>query len=130
MIMRIFVMSQISDEQMQAYKRTARARWQAEQAELAQRHEKAWQLARQAAQLLKDHFNVQRVVVFGSLLQPERFHLHSDVDLAAWGLTAANWLKAMAAVHELSHEIELNLVDVGVCSSELYTVIEREGVPV
>jgi predicted nucleotidyltransferase len=122
-------MLQISDEQMQVYKRSARARWQAEQAELAQRHEKAWQLARQAAQLLKDNFDVQRVMVFGSLLQPERFHLHSDVDLAAWGLTSTNWLKAMAAVYALSAEIELNLVDVGVCSSELYTVIEREGMP-
>jgi uncharacterized protein len=121
-------MVQIAVEQMQAYKRTAHIRWQAEKAQLEQRREKAWQLAYTAAQLLKDSFGVQRVALFGSLLDPERFHLHSDVDLAVWGLTSTTWLKAMAAVHALSDTIELNLVDVGVCSSELYAVIEREGI--
>ncbi|MFN8486550.1 MAG: nucleotidyltransferase domain-containing protein [Caldilineaceae bacterium] len=122
-------MSSIPNEQMEAYKRTAYRRWQAEQTQREQRRAKAWQLANVAAQLLKEQFAVQRVVVFGSLLQADRFHLRSDVDLAAWGLTAANWLKAMAAVHALSDEIEFNLVDVGVCSSELLTVIEQEGMP-
>jgi len=121
-------MVQIAAKQMQAYKRTAHIRWQAEKAQRTQRREKAWQLAYTAAQLLKDSFGAQRVVVFGSLLQPERFHLRSDVDLAVWGLTSTTWLKAMAAVHALSDTIELNLVDVGVCSSELYAVIEREGI--
>ncbi len=122
-------MLQIPFEQMQAYKRTAQVRWQAEETQRKQRHAEAWQLAHEAAKLLKNSFSVQRVVLFGSLLQLERFHLRSDVDLAAWGLTPTNWLKAMVAVHDLSDEIELNLVDVGVCSPELYTVIQQEGVP-
>ncbi len=122
-------MLHIPFEQMQAYKRTAQVRWQAEEAQRKQQHAKAWQLAHEAAKLLKNSFGVQRVVLFGSLLQPERFHLRSDVDLAAWGLTPTNWLKAIAAVHALSNEIELNLVDVGVCSPELYAVIEQEGMP-
>jgi hypothetical protein len=67
-------------------------------------------------------------VLFGSLAHSGRFTGRSDIDLAAWGLTSKNWLKAMAAVRDLSDEIELNLVDVGCCSPELLAVIEREGI--
>lgn len=119
---------EIPAEQLKRYRRTARARWQAEQTRRDERREHAWQLARQAARLLKDEYAVQRVAVFGSLVQPGRFTPWSDVDLAAWGLTAENWLKAIGAVARLSNEIELNLVDVACCSPELLAVVEREGV--
>ena len=119
----------ISAEEMEKYKRTARRRWQREQVEQQARREQAWQLARQAATLLERDFDVERVVVFGSLIHPGRFNASSDVDLAAWGLTPNNWLKAMAAVRNLSDEIDLNLVDVECSSPELLKVIEREGVP-
>lgn len=118
----------ISSEKMEQYKRTARLRWQREQVEEIARREKAWQLARQAATLLKKKYDVRRVVLFGSLLHPDRFRRWSDVDLAAWGLTAENWLRAIGAVRGLSDEIELNLVDVVCCSPELLEVIEREGI--
>ncbi len=115
-------------EEMDIYKRTARARWQAEQRQLAERRQRAWELARQAAELLRERFGVQRVVVFGSLVHEGRFTRWSDVDVAAWGLTAKNWLKAMAAVHELSDDITVNLVDIATCTPELRAVIERDGV--
>ena len=121
-------MSQISSEEMEAYKRTAHARLRAEQKKTEIRHEQAWQLARQAAQLLKDQFGVERIVAFGSLIHPDRFTRWSDVDLAAWGLTSSNWLKAIGAVNSLSREIELNLVDITTVSPKLLAVIEREGV--
>jgi predicted nucleotidyltransferase len=120
---------QIPPEQMELYKRTARARWQMERKRREMRRERAWQLARRAATLLKDEYGVQRVVVFGSLTHPDRFTRWSDVDLAAWGLTSTNWLRAIGAVRELSDEVELNLVDVTCCSPELLAAIEREGVP-
>ena len=120
---------QIPAEQMEQYKRTARARGQAERERRDARRERAWQLARQTAELLKRDYDVQRVVVFGSLIQSDRFTQRSDVDLAAWGLTSANWLRAIGAVNELSDEIELNLVDVACCSPELLAAIERDGVP-
>ncbi len=120
---------QIRAEQMQQYKRTARARWQAERKRREARREHAWQLVHRAATLLRKEYGVRHIMVFGSLTHPSRFTLRSDVDLAAWGLTASNWLRAIAAVRSLSDEIELNVVDVACCSPELLTVIEREGVP-
>ena len=117
----------IPADKMVQYRRTAQKRWRAEQEQRRQRRARAWELAQQAAALLKADFDVERVVLFGSLLNPDRFTLHSDVDLAAWGLTPQNWLKAIAAVSLLADDIPLNLVDAATCSPELLAVIEREG---
>ncbi len=113
---------------MERYKQTARARWQAEKERENVRRQRAWTLARQAATLLKEVHGVQRVVVSGSLTHPGRFTLWSDMDIAAWGLTSANWLRAAADVRSLSDQIELNLVDAASCSPELLAAIERQGV--
>lgn len=118
----------ISPEQMARYKCTARRRQEAEKKAQVARRERAWQLAHQAATLLKTQYNVKRVMLFGSLTHPNRFTHRSDVDLAAWGLTSTNWLRAILAVRNLSPEIELNLVDVSCCSPELLTIIEQEGI--
>ena len=119
----------MNEEQLTRYKRTARARHRWEQRQRQARQDHAWKAARQAAALLKREFGAQQVVVFGSLIHPRRFTRWSDVDLAAWGLTARNWLQASAAVRALSDEIEMNLVDVACCPADLQAVIEREGVP-
>lgn len=122
-------MDRIASEQMEVYKATARRRWQRERRQRAEREERARWLARQAAGLLRDEYQVSDARLFGSLLHPGRFTLHSDIDLAAWGLTADNWLKASAAVRALSDDIEINLVDVTTCSPSLRATIEREGIP-
>ena len=120
----------IPAEEMAQYRQTARQRLADQRQWCAARRAEAWELARQAAEMLKREYGVERAVVFGSLLSPDLFHEASDVDLAAWGLTSANWLRAIVAVQGLSSEIELNLVDVGACSPGLRAVIEREGVEV
>lgn len=97
----------IPAEEMAECKRTAR-RWQAEQQAVVVRRARAWELAREAAALLKRDYGVTEITVFGSLVDPDRFSQWSDVDLAAWGLTSVNWLKAIMAVLRLSAEIELN----------------------
>lgn len=119
---------QISAQEMEQYKQTARARWRARAARAKARRAHAWTVAREAAELLKTEFGVERVAVFGSAIHPGRFTLWSDLDLAAWGLTANNWLRAMGAVRQMSEEIEVNLVDVAACSPQLRQAIEEEGV--
>jgi predicted nucleotidyltransferase len=122
--------TQLTPEQLEIYRHTARQREEQRKANDTARLARAWDVARQAAALLKQTYGVQRVVAFGSLLQPDRFNQWSDVDLAAWGLTTGNWLKAMHATATLPNakDIEVNLVDVETCSQELLTVIERDGV--
>jgi predicted nucleotidyltransferase len=113
---------------MAIYRAIAQRRRQAEHLALQQRQHRAWQLARQAAALLKEQFKATQVVVFGSLVHPDCFTPWSDVDLAAWGLAPEETFRAMGAVMDLGQEIEINLVDAGACRSSILKTIEREGV--
>ena len=117
----------LTREQLDRYRKTAEMRMAEEARRASLRREIAWRTAHDAARILKDQFGVTRVSAFGSILRPESFSLWSDLDIAAWGLTPRNWLKASAAVRALSAEIELNLVDIDTCSDSLLLVIQRDG---
>ena len=69
-------------------------------ARLAERGIRAWELARQAATLLRERFGATRAVVFGSLVHPELFTEWFDVDLAAWDLRPEDTLRALGAVRD------------------------------
>ncbi len=94
----------------------------------AERWERAWEVARTAAQLLRQRFGSKRVVVFGSLTQRAWFTPWSDIDLAAWGISPDQFYRAVAAVTGLSPDFEVDLVDPESCRSALRERIEREGV--
>ena len=122
------ICSQITPAEMDAYREAARQRHVAEKAHLRERRQRAWNLARQAARLLEERFNVKRVVLFGSLAHEDRFNLWSDVDIAAWGLRPEDTWRALGAVMDLDPDIEVNLVDMACCRPALRAVIEREGI--
>lgn len=107
---------------------TARQKKEQEKHELMLREKRAWEVARSAAILLKEKFDVSRVVVFGSLVHEGCFTRWSDVDIAAWGISPEDTFRAMSAVMDAATDIEVNLVDVGVCRPELLAVIEQEGI--
>ena len=117
---------QISSEKMEIYRRNARERSQKRQKELDEYRERAWKLARQAAEILKQDFGASRVVLYGSLLQPELFHLRSDVDLAVWDVQ--HYFRAVARLIDLNPEIDVNLAPIEDVRPELRTVIDNEGV--
>ncbi|GIV16267.1 MAG: nucleotidyltransferase [Armatimonadota bacterium] len=117
-------------EQWQAYIETLRQRDRADRERLQRRYERAWQLARQAAEVLRRDFGATRVVVFGSLLRPSMFGERSDVDIAAWGIQPQDTLRAMSAVAYLDEQIEVSLVDVSTCKPGILRVIESEGVDI
>jgi predicted nucleotidyltransferase len=119
---------ELSGEELDAYRAAAWRRQEQEQRDLIRRQERAWELARRAAELLREQFGVTRVVVFGSLVHESCFTPWSDVDVAAWGIRPTDTFRAIGAVMDLSQEIEINLVDVGTCSPFLLGTIEREGV--
>ena len=110
------------------YLRTACRRAQAERQAVVERRARAWELACQAARLLRERYAAPRVVVFGSLVHEGRFTLRSDVDLAAWGIPWPDYLHALGEVQDLEPDLEVNLVDVASCRPALREAIEREGV--
>ncbi|MCK4392933.1 nucleotidyltransferase domain-containing protein [Candidatus Bipolaricaulota bacterium] len=119
---------ELTAEELRTYRRTARLRGQRVRQGTVERRTRAWELARQAATLLRERFGAERVVVFGSLVHEGCFTLWSDVDLAAWGLRPEDTFRAIGAIQDLSPDIELNLVDVEACSPSLLAVIKAEGV--
>lgn len=94
----------------------------------AEQWEQAWEVARTATRLLREKFRATRVVVFGSLVHRAWFTPWSDIDLAAWGIPATQFYRAVAAVTGISPDFEVNLVDLEGCRPTVRKVIEREGV--
>ena len=119
----------LTPEQIEVYAATLRAR-SAETARLRQRRRThAWAVAREAAQILRAHFGVTAVWVFGSLVDGDHFTERSDIDLAAAGLTPAAHLEALGRLLRLSPGFEFDLVDLENCPRELRRAVERSGVP-
>jgi predicted nucleotidyltransferase len=119
----------LTPQQMEAYLEATRHRRDADREALATRMRRAWELAQDAAALLRERFHAERVVVFGSLIHPDSFTPWSDVDIAAWGLRPEDTFRAMGAVADLDRAIAVNLVDVAACKPAILRVIEDEGLP-
>lgn len=117
---------ELSPSEWKAYKP---AKTYHESPDIAARKERGWNLAREAANLLKEKFGAEQVVVFGSLAQETGFTDWSDIDLAAWGIPPQRYYAAVAAVTGLSPEFKIDLIDPTTCRSGLQEVIERDGVP-
>lgn len=88
---------------------------------------RAWEAAREAARLLKEQFDAQRVLVFGSLVHPERFSRWSDIDMAVQGLPARKFYRAVAEATGLSGEFQIDIVDLESCRPAMRERIELEG---
>lgn len=117
----------VSPEQMEQYQRNWRKRQERERQEMEARRERAWEVARQAADLLRGRFGASKVVVFGSLARGDLFHERSDVDLAAWGIDERDYLKAVSQLLDLDSTLEVNLVRIEEAREGVQAAIERDG---
>jgi len=93
-----------------------------------ERWERAWEIARTIARLLREEFGATRVVAFGSLAHHDWFNTWSDIDLAVWGIPAHRFYRAVAAATGLSSDFEVDLVDPENCWPAVRKAIEREGI--
>ncbi|MCU0913232.1 MAG: nucleotidyltransferase domain-containing protein [Planctomycetes bacterium] len=96
--------------------------------QVERRWQQAQQLARDAAQRLRDQFGARRVLLFGSAAERSSFTRWSDVDLAAWGIPPERFYAAVAAVTSFRVDIPVDLVDAEQCSEDLKKIIAQEGV--
>ncbi len=81
-------------------------------ANMQQRQQRGWAVARQWAKILKEQFSVKRVVLFGSLLNFQRMTWHSDIDLAVWGLPERDYFRAVATLLDVDTEFSIDLVEI------------------
>jgi predicted nucleotidyltransferase len=120
----------LSPEQIAIYRSTALRRQKEQSAQVAAVSERAWSVAKRAAQMLRGRFGVIRVVVFGSLVHEGCFTRWSDIDIAAWGIAPEDMFRAIGAAWDLDDEFDVNLVDVNACRPSLLEMIEREGIEI
>ncbi len=95
---------------------------------ISKRFDKAWQIAKDAAVLLKDNYKASKVFAFGSLTKRSSFNRWSDIDLAVEGVPDEIFYSAVGAVIGLSTEFKVDLVDIKDCGSSLRNTIEMEGI--
>ena len=104
------------------YRKSAIQKQQQRQDYLSLRQQKGWEIARQAAQILREQFAVQKVVLFGSLLDSQRMRFHSDIDLAVWSLPEKYYYRAVAKLLDLDSEFSIDLKKLPIflsCQSDL-----------
>jgi uncharacterized protein len=116
----------ITVPEMEIYRKSAKQRAAKLQAVVEARRVRAWDSARKAAKILKEDFGASRVAVYGSLIHPERFHLHSDIDLAVWDVE--EYFRAVAHLLDIDPEITFDLVPVEDARPGIMAAIDREGV--
>ncbi|MHB8766765.1 MAG: nucleotidyltransferase domain-containing protein, partial [Deferrisomatales bacterium] len=100
----------ISEADMAAYRAGAARRRAERDAAIEARRKSALDLAHRAAERLKVEFGATAVVLFGSTVSVERFHLRSDVDLVAWGVAEERFLRAVSALLSLDPSLSVDLV--------------------
>jgi len=93
------------------------------------RRQEALDSARRCSEILIERFNARRVYLFGSVLDPERFHDASDIDLAVEGLPAdRTYWKALADIWRLSPDgMKIDLVPLEQASPSLVSRILSGG---
>ncbi len=95
---------------------------------LALRQERAWEVARRAAKLLKADYGVTKVVLFGSLARGQGFHSRSDIDLAVWDLDERLLYRAASQLLGLEPDIEIDILMAEEAPEALKHNIESEGI--
>ena len=97
-------------------------------ATMEKRRQKAFTIARRIADMLRQDFGATEIYLFGSVLHPDEFHPHSDIDLAADGIVPARFLTAVAKALIMAEEFSVDLVDISECQPEFKDSILTKGI--
>ncbi len=95
--------------------------------ELEIRHKKALHLAQKAAENLKQKYRC-RVILFGSMLQKQKFMEHSDIDLAISGLGSdQNFWQVYSEVMGILQPFDFDLIELERIDPEVRDYILQKG---
>lgn len=117
----------IDPQTMAAYRHGAAQREERKRLANQQRRQAAWSVARQAAAVLKEQFGASRVVVFGSLVHGLWYGPHSDIDLAAEGISPGEFWRAWCAIDRIDPAYEVDMIALESATPSLRAAIEQEG---
>jgi predicted nucleotidyltransferase len=89
--------------------------------------DEAFSTARTLARVLKKDFAAKKVKIFGSACRGD-FHRRSDIDLAAWGIPASAFYRAVSFVTGYSRKWKIDLIDAEDCKESLKQSLDQEGI--
>ena len=116
----------MAEAELAEYKRHWRERAEREAARRCELATRARSEARRVAHMLVHEFGASRVYLFGSLVQDDRFHERSDIDLAVEGIAPERFFKVWAAVGAHS-DVPIELVDLDEVGELMRTLILQYG---
>ncbi|MFM7599899.1 MAG: nucleotidyltransferase family protein [Pseudanabaena sp.] len=87
----------------------------------------AWKIVYKIASLLRDRYRTKQIIVFGSLINKERFTRYSDIDLAISGLAFKQFYQAVDEIELLARDFKVDLVNLDRCRQAIAERINREG---
>ena len=98
----------VTPEEMAEYRATMRRHAAEDEARRVAMQERAWVVARAAAARLRERYEPSRVLLYGSLARGE-MRRGSDIDIAAWGIDASEWLNVVGVGLKIGGEFETNI---------------------
>ena len=112
--------------EVEEYLKNYRQRIKKEEVERKELFKKLNKKTRQAVEKVGDEYKIEKIYLFGSLVDEEKFRLNSDIDLAVEGLKVADYLDFWG---ELEKELEysFDLVQVEKADDPLLETIKEEG---
>lgn len=109
------------------YREALNQRHLTNQRRLVERFNQAQTIAQQAATLLKQEFQAQQVILFGSVAHGQWFSPTSDIDLAVRQLAPDTYFIAVARLQDLSPEFKIDLVPLESCAVDFQRAILQNG---
>ena len=118
----------LSTQAIDSYTAHFQQRKKTELIEQQRRYQDGWKQAKIASQILKTHFGIREVFLFGSLLCPAAFDTNSDIDLAVERLPLHHYCDAVGILLSKVEGFNVDLIRLESSPSSLKTYILREGV--
>ncbi len=89
----------------------------------------AHEIAIEATSAIAEHFDVQKVYLFGSVLrEDDYFYERSDIDLAVEGLVPEKYFPMLVTLdRKIESPFEINVVTLETCDETLKQIILSEG---
>jgi predicted nucleotidyltransferase len=115
-------------EEMEKYRPWAAAKRYESDKRIDAIRDRAFAIAREAADLLKQEYGATRVVLFGSLAHRAWFTPRSDIDLYSEGIPGDRFFQAEETVQGIDRDFKVDLVEPQECSPELRRRIGEEGI--
>ena len=119
----------LTQKEMEKYIKGWEKRKNKKEKELSQKRKKAIKKAHTIGKKLKEIYNVDKVVLFGSIVE-DKFWGHSDIDIAIKDIKEENYLEVYNEMLEIAFPFKLDLILLEKAPASLKKKIKNKGVEI